>query len=585
MKNDHFSVTLSFMDLTALLDQIDRGSPADSLESDRIEFKQCDPSVKRTLEILADAVVCLVNAQGGHIILGVADVGGGPSAVTGVPADYTVDIVARGVFNRTRPPLSVAVDEMLHGSQRVMHLTIPKGVTFYSNAKGTSTRRVGGECRPFPPEEQRQALASRGLYDWSGQPSAGDVADLDPVEMARLRRLLSVAGKSEIARQEDARLLTELRLLIDGILTWAGLLLLGTGDALARLLPTYGYGYQYRQSPGAESGSRLREARPILAAVEQLIDVIESRRAVHPLNVAGGVQLQLPDYPSPAVRELIVNALVHRDFEVTGTIEVEHSPERLMVSSPGGLVYGVTPENILTHPSTPRNRLLMETVTMLQVAERTGQGVDRAYREMLRSGKPPPSYEDHETRVVARLDGGVGNDAFVRFLNSDFMESSLTVDVEILLAIAHLRTHKSITAIELAPQIQRSQGDAHRVLALLADRGLIAPSRRTARQAVPRYALTAEALTAMGRAVAYHRSTGDDRDQKVMEHVDEYGYITNQTLRRLFDLNVYQARDFLKDLQRRGLLQKLDDRSGGRGVRYGLAGGFDFTRRPDHVSD
>ena len=156
-----------------------------------------------------------------------------------------------------------------------------------------------------------------------------------------------------------------------------------------------------------------------------------------------------------------MNALVHRDFEVTGTIEVEHSPERLMVSSLGGLVYGVTPENILTHPSTPRNRLLMETVTMLQVAERTGQGVDRAYREMLRSGKPPPSYEDHETRVVARLDGGVGNDAFVRFLNSDFMESSLTVDVEILLAIAHLRTHKSITAIELAPQIQRSQGDAH----------------------------------------------------------------------------------------------------------------------------
>jgi len=62
------------------------------------------------------------------------------------------------------------------------------------------------------------------------------------------------------------------------------------------------------------------------------------------------VQLQLYDYPNSAVRELVVNALVHRDYQVDGSVDLEHSPEQLVVSSPGGLVFGVTPENILTHP-------------------------------------------------------------------------------------------------------------------------------------------------------------------------------------------------------------------------------------------
>ena len=49
------------------------GERADALESDHLEFKQEDPSPKRTFEILADAVACLPNADGGHVVLGVTD--------------------------------------------------------------------------------------------------------------------------------------------------------------------------------------------------------------------------------------------------------------------------------------------------------------------------------------------------------------------------------------------------------------------------------------------------------------------------------------------------------------------------------
>ena len=99
--------------------------------------------------------------------------------------------------------------------------------------------------------------------------------------------------------------------------------------------------------------------------------------------------------------------------------------------------------------------------------------------------------------------------------------------------------------------------------------GLIEPSRRSARRPFPTYSLAAGSLAGMGRAVTYHRRGADGIDQKVVQHVNEYGHITNQTLRRLFDLNVYQARDLLRDMQTRQLLGKIDDKTAGPGVRYG----------------
>lgn len=147
----------------------------------------------------------------------------------------------------------------------------------------------------------------------------------------------------------------------------------------------------------------------MLAALDAVLDAVEARQTVQPLSLAGGAQLQPYDYSTDALRELLVNALVHRSSDMSGTVEVQHSPEALTITSPGGLVYGVTPENILTHPSTPRRRLLFDIVALLQVAERTGQGVDRAYRELLRVGKAPPRFDDDGTRVRAVIEGGTGN--------------------------------------------------------------------------------------------------------------------------------------------------------------------------------
>jgi ATP-dependent DNA helicase RecG len=555
--------------LAEVLDRIRNGALPRDFESEVLEFKEeasADP--RRSLETLADAVVCLANTEGGTLVFGVANGRAGVDAFQGVSTKLTIDTIRRGIFDRTRPSLSVPVSEFMEGPARLIEITVPKGAVFYANTAGTATRRVGSECRPFPPEEQRQAMAARGQSDWSAESTDLGPEVLAADEVARVRRLLVLAGREDVARADERKLIRDLRLMNSrGKLTRAGLLILGEPEAIAATIPNHGFAYQYRSSPGSESSARFRSSRPILAAVELLLDAVGARSRVHPLSTSGGVQIQIQDYPAEAIRELVVNALVHRDYELNGAVEIEHSPDSLAVTSPGGLVFGITPENILTHPSTPRNRLLLETVTALQVAERTGQGIDRAYRALLRTGKEPPAIADDGDRVRVLVPGGTGNDAFARFVAE--LDPELAGDVDILLALSHLRDARRVGATTLARLVQRSPSEAQSVLERMAHAGLVEPTRRTASHVLPTYVLTGFSLASLGRAVKYHVRRVDETERKVADHVREYGHVTNQTLRRLFDLDVAGARDLLRALQLRGLLVKLDQGRGGPGIRYG----------------
>jgi ATP-dependent DNA helicase RecG len=568
-------------EIDEVMAKLQDGIAASELEGQQLDFKEPAGNVKATLAILADAAVCFANTDGGRIVLGVNDKAKTRAkALVGVSADYTSDVVRRGVFDRTSPPLTLVVNERLEDGNRLLVIDVPPGVAPHSNSAGLATRRLGKECRPFTPAQQREFLVARGQYDWSADSSGIDIRKISNAEMERLRGLLLEAGADELARLRDKPLLEALRLVAtDGRLTMAGVLLVGKETSIIETVPSYGYSYQYRPSPGSEATQRIRGTKPLLSAVESLMEAIAARTEVQPLNIAGGVQLRLVDYPPNAVRELLVNALIHRGFEDGGTVDIEHSPERLVITSPGALVAGVTPDNILTHPSTPRHRLLAEVVARCQLAERTGQGIDRAYREMLRAGKKPPQIEDLDSRVRASLSGGIGNDAFIRFVRD--LPPERGGDVDVLIALSLLRDAKTIDALKLSEAIQRSPVEAQEVLARIADgeSGLLEPTRRTVRKPFPTYRLQNQPLVALSRAVSYRRRTLDGIDEKVVDNVIEYGFVTNKTLQRLFDIDVYAARNMLTDLRDRDVLEKIGEARGGPGVKYGPGEKFPKKRR------
>jgi ATP-dependent DNA helicase RecG len=72
----------------------------------------------------------------------------------------------------------------------------------------------------------------------------------------------------------------------------------------------------------------------------------------------------------------------------------------------------------------------------------------------------------------------------------------------------------------------------------------------------------------------------DDIDAKVVEHIEEYGFVTNKSLQRLVDIHLYAARTMLADLRERGIVEKIGEARGGPGVRYGPGSRFPGKRQP-----
>jgi len=121
------------------------------------------------------------------------------------------------------------------------------------------------------------------------------------------------------------------------------------------------------------------------------------------VETEGFRELTLPDMSWWAVREGLLNAVVHRDYFLRQAVYVELREQRLEISSPGGFAGGVTPQNVLRHPPVRRNPLLARVLQDAGFVNRAGLGVDRIYDELLRLGKPLPSYEADEGHVRLRL--------------------------------------------------------------------------------------------------------------------------------------------------------------------------------------
>lgn len=92
------------------------------------------------------------------------------------------------------------------------------------------------------------------------------------------------------------------------------------------------------------------------------------------------------DYPSEAVREALLNALVHRDYSFSGSIIINVNDSFMEIISLGGLVGGLTNEDIKNGVSQPRNRMLAEMFHRLNYIESYGTGIRRIYA--LYSGCP-----------------------------------------------------------------------------------------------------------------------------------------------------------------------------------------------------
>jgi ATP-dependent DNA helicase RecG len=113
-------------------------------------------------------------------------------------------------------------------------------------------------------------------------------------------------------------------------------------------------------------------------------------------------------YPEEAVREAVVNALVHRDYLLSGTtIEISIYEDRLEIISPGRLPNGITPQRMRAGCRAARNQLLKDVMRDYGYLEHMGMGVPRKIVKLMRerNGTEPDLIEEEE-RFTVRLWAG-----------------------------------------------------------------------------------------------------------------------------------------------------------------------------------
>jgi ATP-dependent DNA helicase RecG len=522
---------------------------------------------KRFLAAIAEAAACFANSNGGVIVIGIRDTAKTrEEALQGAdPLHYPVDTIRLAVHRGTLPPLIVDPVEWDEDGRRLLLVRVPRGVVVHGTSAGTYKRRVVDQCRPISEAEMRGLQATRGQYDWSEGSSEFGIDDVSKAALARAAERLRDAGANEqadLAEGDPEQFLANCDLLEGGRLRRAAALLYGGAEALRGTVPDWGVVLTTAESPGAEGSVVLRrdssERRPIVLLIDDVLARIGALASTETIRVSG-TQIEMVDYPQDVVRELGANALAHRDWELPGVIEISHSPDELVLSSPGGLLPTLHPDRLLRETA-QRNRLLAREIARLRIAEGAGLGFDRVWRLLAGIGKGPPRIADGP-RFTVTVSGGRGDAAFARFLRGSGFPADprLASDLDVLLVLAALRSERSFTAQKAMPLLQRDLAACQRVLERMRAADLLEPTRSTVRRQYPSYRLSRVALAGMRNALTYRAETIDGDDTKLIRHLKRHRRISNEDVRNYLDCDVATARNRLTRMRRKGWIEFAPD--------------------------
>ena len=539
-------------------------------ESLTIEFKS---DLKKLPDReLIEALVCLANAEGGELWLGVEDDG----RPTGLHAEHCNLLGLAGlVAARTSPSLQVQVEAVEAAGLSLARIAVPKAASVVATAGGVYLRRRlkhdgSPECVPMLPHERESRASSLGLTDISAQPVAGaTLADMDPLERERLRQAVRQYGGDRVLLELDDETLDGALGLTarqpDGtrVPTLTGMLLVGRESSLHQGVPTHEFAFQVL----AQQAVRFNEFRrfPLLKA----LDWLETN--FRPYNPEEEIQVGLFRVPVPMVdmaafREAVANALIHRDYHRLGAVHVRLEDDALTISNPGGLVDGVTLANLLVTEPRPRNRALADAMKRIGVVERSGRGVDTIFRGMLKFGRPSPDYSRTDAHsVVLRLPTDPADQDFRRLVVEEEKRRTAELPIDSLIALAAIRALKRVTADELAERIQRDAASAKRTLEALTEAGLVQAHGHTRGRS---YTLSAYVYQTAGDKAGYTRQAGFapiQHEQMVLSYVQQHGQIRRAEIMDLCHLSEGQAKDLLKRMQGSELLRL---EGTGRGAFY-----------------
>lgn len=529
----------------------------DKGETDTVEFKSWikAKNQKEIISLAVDELIAFANYKGGTVYFGVED---NPIEVTGCDRNYDSQRIIEGIYDKTRPSLFTEIEDFEYNGKLVIAISVKSDGKTYTTTDGRCLKRLGKNSKPLYPDELSNVYSSIQNPDFSGRViSESTLDDVNKLEVYRLKEKLRVRdSKSTLPDLDDNDFLRDLQLTkFDGNverLTIAGLLFVGKEASIQRMLPQAEVIYlHYSANNLEEYDARLDLKTPLINIIDKLTERVQTYGKIENVQI-GLFRLEIEEFPERVFQEALLNALSHRDYQSNAAIYVKQYPDRIVIENPGGFLDGITENNIITHPSVPRNKLIAETLQNLKYVQRTGQGVDIMFKDMVSLGKPYPRYKSFNDAVSLTIYNAIDNTEFVKFIVETQEKNSEIMSLAEMMILRDLMDNRKESLSVLSDTVQKSLDETKKSCNKLITNGLIEIVGKE-------YMLTAKVYEVLksdieytrDKTIQYIKAKNMIMDYLEMESNDK---ITSAKIQEMCGFTKQQARSTIDKMRKEGIL-------------------------------
>lgn len=410
---------------------------------------------------LAKDCVAFSNAQGGTIDLGIEDGQTLPPPRQRIDDELSTKVI-KEISGRTQGVALTTELLIAENGGAFLRLHIVRGRNGVAmTSKGQVYQRIGDSSSPISSEDLPHLVEERNGLAWEIQLTDFNWQDADPTKLSLLIGRLQESDRlSSFVKQKEMKELLDYFFLTDSDsdrLTWLGVLFLGKTSQRGRISNSPVVQCIKYDADGEKVNKWLWDDYSL--APDEIVNDIWQRvpEWQESTEVSDGMfRRSIPAYSEAVVRELLVNALVHRTYTMRGDIFINIHPDRLEVVNPGTLPLGITPQNIL-HKTRKRNEHFARLMFDLHLMEREGSGYDMMYETLLSQGKALPIVEEREDAVSVKVARRIIHAEVIKVMQH--AEQNFDLKQKQLICLGLIAMHESLTASQLIHLLQLRNAD------------------------------------------------------------------------------------------------------------------------------
>ena len=394
-------------------------------ENQQIEFK---PNFN---EDVIETLVAFANTQGGRVLVGVNDKGLPISSFR--IGKESIQNWLNEIKNKTQPSILPDVKVMEHNGVEIIEFKIPEYPVKPVACRGKYYKRVLNSNHQMSLSEISDLYLKTFNMSWDYYIDSQHSLDAISVEKINLFIAKRLQGNNN---EDPLHLLQKYDLIRDGRITNAAYLLFVNGFS-----PLTGI-----QAGRFKSATKIIDSVTIstdlFTEVDELMSFVRKHLMMEYI-ITGNVQREERfDYPEEAIREIVLNMIVHRDYRESGDSIVKIFDDRIEFFNPGTLIGGLTIEQLLSDNYTPKSRNTLVNIMFKETGavEKYGSGIHRIINECERHGgvKVDFNLQQHGFKVtITKIMSAVAKDV-----------NDVTKEILILIA-----NNSKITIDELSTKI------------------------------------------------------------------------------------------------------------------------------------